>query len=280
MKKVTIDPNRLMVIGLLCGLAGSYAGVAKNVIADASGLVAGILAIPAIIWGADTVRRIASYGLGTGVPSIGNLSSSMGLLAALVGLVYQPALGALSALVAGLVYGYFVAKFKILGIPRLPKYAMELATAACLAIMCLASCAVGGYNPLPESGIWASQRSFEDVIRALFLMGFIAPIFWITSVAIFHPFNAGLGAGERQGRTLQIGVVTAGIALTLAGTVRAGYLTIFPPQSPASLAYAMAYCTIIAGAIVWIAGLAVLLNTARKEAASVLWTGLPLKPKK
>jgi len=157
---------------------------------------------------------------------------------------------------------------------------MELATAACLAIMCLASCAVGGYNPLPESGIWASQRSFEDVVRVLFLTGFIAPIFWITSVAIFHPFNAGLGAGERQGRTLQIGVVTAGIALTLAGTVRAGYLTIFPPQSATSLAYVVAYCTIIAGAIVWIAGLAVLLNTARKEAASVLWTGLPPKPKK
>jgi tetrahydromethanopterin S-methyltransferase subunit C len=278
MKKVTIDPNKLMMAGLLCGLAGSYIGVAKT---EVAGLLAGILAIPAIIWGADAVRRIASYGLGTGVPSIGNLSSSMGLLAALVGLVYQPALGALLAAIAGLVYGNFVAKFRILEIPRLPRYTMELATAACLAITCLVSCAVGGYDPL------APQSSFEYVVRALLLTGFIAPIYWLTSVAMFHPFNAGLGAGERQGRTLTIGVVTSGIALTLTGIVRAGYLaisasqpTMLAAQSFMPLTYAMAYCTIGVGALVWVTGLIALLSTARREAAIATWTGIPPKPKK
>jgi tetrahydromethanopterin S-methyltransferase subunit C len=33
MKKVTIDPNKLMMAGLLCGLAGSYIGVAKTEVA-------------------------------------------------------------------------------------------------------------------------------------------------------------------------------------------------------------------------------------------------------
>ena len=43
-------------------------------------------AICATIWGADAVRRVASYGLGTGVPSIGLLALGMGIVAALFGL--------------------------------------------------------------------------------------------------------------------------------------------------------------------------------------------------
>ncbi|MEM2621994.1 MAG: tetrahydromethanopterin S-methyltransferase subunit C, partial [Candidatus Nezhaarchaeales archaeon] len=148
-KKVTIDPTKLMIVGLACGLVGAYLGAIRS---EVAGLLAGILAVPVIVWGADTVRRIASYGLGTGVPSIGNLSSSMGLLAALVGLAYQPVIGVILAAVAGVVYGAFVARFKILEIPRLPRYTTELAMAASLALMCLASCVIGYYNPIPESG--------------------------------------------------------------------------------------------------------------------------------
>ncbi len=275
-KKVTIDPNKLMIMGLVCGLIGVYIGAIRSEIA---GLIAGILAVPVVIWGADAVRRIASYGLGTGVPSIGNLSSSMGMLAALVGLAYQPILGVLLAAIAGVIYGAFVAKFKILEIPRLPRYTTELAMAASLIIMCLTSCVIGYYNPIPESGFIAPTSNFKSIFEALFATGFIATIFWMTSVSMLHPFNAGLGVGERQGRTLQIGIVTGGMALTLAGIARAGYLIIFDAAT-SPLAYPLAYATIAAGAIVWIAGITVFLKTSAKEAASALWTGLPPKTKK
>lgn len=273
-KKVTINPTKLMIMGLVCGLIGAYTGVIRSEIA---GLLAGVLAVPVIVWGADTVRRIASYGLGTGVPSIGNLSSSMGLLAALVGLAYQPIIGAILAAVAGVVYGIFVAKFKILEIPRLPRYTTELAMAACLALMCLSSCVIGYYDPIPVSGFLAPTSNFENVFKALFLTGFIAVIFWITSVAMLHPFNAGLGVGERQGRTLKIAVVTGGMALTLAGIARLGYLTIFGASTMMQLY--IAYATLAVGVAVWVGGLVVFLRTAIREAASAMWTGMPSKKK-
>ncbi|MEM0083658.1 MAG: tetrahydromethanopterin S-methyltransferase subunit C [Candidatus Nezhaarchaeales archaeon] len=272
-KKITIDPTKLMIIGLACGLVGAYLGAIQS---EVAGLLAGILAVPVIVWGADTVRRIASYGLGTGVPSIGNLSSSMGLLAALVGLAYQPVIGAILAAVAGVVYGAFVARFKILEIPRLPRYTTELAMAASLALMCLASCVIGYYNPIPESGFLAPTSNFENVFKALFVTGFVAAIFWITSVAMLHPFNAGLGVGERQGRTLKIAVVTGGMALTLTGIARIGYLTIF---GATTIQLYIAYVTLAAGVAVWVGGLIIFLRTAIREAASAIWTGIPLKRK-
>ncbi|RLF17882.1 MAG: tetrahydromethanopterin S-methyltransferase subunit C [Thermoprotei archaeon] len=275
-KKVTIDPNKLMVVGIVCGLVGVYLGVIRS---EVAGLISGVLAVPVVIWGADAVRRIASYGLGTGVPSIGNLSSGMGVLAALVGLAYQPILGVVLAALAGVIYGVFVAKFKILEIPRLPRYTTELAMAACLIIMCLTSSVIGYYNPMPESGFIAPAENFENIFQALFATGFIAAIFWMTSVSILHPFNAGLGVGERQGRTLQIGIVTGGMALTLAGIARVGYLVMFSPET-SPMAFPLGYATIAAGAIVWIVGIVVLVRTASREAAAALWTGIPPKTKK
>ncbi|MEM0083010.1 MAG: tetrahydromethanopterin S-methyltransferase subunit C [Candidatus Nezhaarchaeales archaeon] len=272
-KKVTIDPTKLMIIGLACGLAGAYLGVIRS---EVAGLLSGILAVPVIVWGADTVRRIASYGLGTGVPSIGNLSSSMGLLAALVGLAYQPIIGAVLAALAGAVYGTFVARFKILEIPRLLRYTTELAMAACLALMCLASCVIGYYDPIPESGFLAPTSNFEGVFKALFLTGFVATIFWITSVAVLHPFNAGLGVGERQGRTLKIAIVTGGMALTLAGIAKVGYLAIF---GATATQFYIAYATLATGVAVWVGGLVIFLRTAIREAASAVWTGIPPKKK-
>ncbi|MEM2058410.1 MAG: tetrahydromethanopterin S-methyltransferase subunit C [Thermoproteota archaeon] len=275
-KRISINPNKLMVIGLICGLIGSYVGIVNN---DVAGVLAGVLAIPVIIWGADAVRRIASYGLGTGVPSIGNLSSGMGLLSALVGLAYQPILGVLLAAIAGAVYGIFVAKFKILEIPKLQRYTTELSMASSLILMCLVSCAIGYYDPLPAYGFAASTMNIERIFKTLFATGFVAPIFWITSVSILHPFNAGLGAGERQGRTLRIGIVTSGMALTLTGLVRAGYLAI-SGASTSSTSYYLSYITIAIGAIVWLCGLVTLIKTATKEAGGAMWTGIPQKVKK
>jgi tetrahydromethanopterin S-methyltransferase subunit C len=39
-----------------------------------------------VVWGAEAVRRVAKYGLGTGVPSIGQIAMGMGIIAAMFGL--------------------------------------------------------------------------------------------------------------------------------------------------------------------------------------------------
>ncbi len=81
--KLKYPPQTTIGLGIVGGLVGIYLGA---LISPLFSFFGGIGAICAAIWGADAVRRVASYGLGTGVPSIGLLALGMGVVAALFGL--------------------------------------------------------------------------------------------------------------------------------------------------------------------------------------------------
>ena len=72
-----------MGLGVIGGLIGIYVTPFNPVIGP---LLAALGAVCAIVWGADAIRRIASYGLGTGVPSIGYMSLAIGVIGATTGL--------------------------------------------------------------------------------------------------------------------------------------------------------------------------------------------------
>lgn len=256
--KASINPNYLAITAVVVSLTGICLGVPS---------LAALLAIPAIIWGADTVRRIASYGLGTGVPSIGNLSVSIGVLSSLIGLKYSPLLGALIATVTGFAFGVIISRLKILKIPRFPRLIAELALAGYLTLTCLIIGAAKA-DPLP---ILFNGMLGIDTIKALFWTGFIATIYWASTIAISHPFNAGLGADERQGRTLRIAIVTSGVAVFLSGIVRIGNAGILGKPWMVNEAVIM----VTAGGLIWIYGLVSLYNVCRGESASTIWTGIP-----
>src|SRR5512143_2161566 len=84
--KTKYPPQTVMGLGVVGGLIGVYAGGLLAPSIPALSFIGGLGAICAAIWGADAVRRVASYGLGTGVPSIGLLALGMGIVAALFGL--------------------------------------------------------------------------------------------------------------------------------------------------------------------------------------------------
>jgi tetrahydromethanopterin S-methyltransferase subunit C len=225
--------------------------------------------IPPIIWGADAVRRIASYGLGTGVPSIGNLATSMGVLTALVGFKFHPILGVAFAAIAGLIYGIIISRFRILEIPNFKRYIIELAVSSCLTLMCLTVIVAGGYS-------WQVGDYFtERLLPTIFATGFIIIAYWGTSVAVFHPFNASLGAGERQARTLRVAVILAGLNIVLAGIAMLGSLMMMSVAT-----YLDALAVIIIGVVVWGYGLYDFLKVCMREAAVTTWTGIPPKPKR
>jgi len=225
--------------------------------------------IATIVWGADTVRRIAGYGLGTGVPSIGNLATSMGILTALIGLKFQPVFGVAFAATAGLIYGTLISRFKILEIPHFKRYILELSVSSCLILMCLITVVAGGYS-------WLTGDYFsEKLLPSALATGLIIIVYWSTSMAIFHPFNACLGATERQGRTLQVAVVLAGIVIVLAGVARLGVTAMM-----ATGTYLDAITVIVIGIVVWVYGIYVFLKVSMKETAAVTWTGIPPKPKR
>jgi tetrahydromethanopterin S-methyltransferase subunit C len=254
-RKVTVEPKYLAIAGVASGIAGVYLGFL-------SPLIPAVLSILPIVWAADTVRRIAGYGIGTGVPSIGNLSIGMGVLAAIVGLRFEPAVGLAFAACFGYLYGIIIGKFKVLEIPVFTRCMTELPAGAALALMCLMSAVVGGY----------SRGFFEsNLIPNLFVTGFVAAIFWATSLAIAHPYNACLGPDERQGRTLKLAVGVAGIDITLAGLAALGVSQL----SPAIMSFPTALSMIIIGLIVWVGGYYVFVKTAMRESAVVAWTGYP-----
>ena len=66
-----ISPNNVLILGVVGGLAGIYLTTLNlSMHTTIFSFMGGIGAIFAAVWGADAVRRVCSYGLGTGVPCL------------------------------------------------------------------------------------------------------------------------------------------------------------------------------------------------------------------
>ena len=64
----SINGNHLLILGIVGGLLGIYLCNINGIIGP---VLAGLGTVCATVWGANAIRSVASYGLGTGVPSIG-----------------------------------------------------------------------------------------------------------------------------------------------------------------------------------------------------------------
>ena len=134
-----VDSMHLLILGIVGGLLCIYiSGFLGDVIGP---VIAGIGAVLAIIWGSDAIRRVASYGLGTGVPSIGYMSLSVGVIAALSGISLAAILkinlvGPIAAFVIAVIIGAVIALIatKIVGmkIPIMVQCTIEIAGASAL----------------------------------------------------------------------------------------------------------------------------------------------------
>ena len=163
-------------------------------------LLAAIGAVLAIVWGADAIRRVASYGLGTGVPSIGYMSLSVGVISALAGLslatilkigLLGPIAGFVIAVIIGAIIAIVATKIVGMKIPIMLQCTIEIAGAACLSILGFAVAIAGSYDMM---------AIYEHVVAT----GFIAVLFIMCTMAIQHPFNACLGPNEDQVRTTRL----------------------------------------------------------------------------
>ena len=107
-----VSSTHLLILGLVGGLLCIYlSGFLGETVGS---VIAGIGAVLAIIWGADAIRRVASYGLGTGVPSIGYMSLSVGVISACAGislaaLLKMNLLGPIAGLVIAVIIGAVIA---------------------------------------------------------------------------------------------------------------------------------------------------------------------------
>ena len=229
-----VSSTMLLALGIVGGLLGIYlSGFLGDVVGP---VVAGLGAVCAIVWGSDAIRRVASYGLGTGVPSIGYMSLSVGVISALAGLslagiLKMAILGPVASFVVAVVIGAIIAivATKIVGmkIPIMLQCTVEIAGAATLSIL-----------------------------------GFAVAIAGTCTMAIQHPFNACLGPNEDQVRTLKCAASTAFLSMTLTGlmsltTGGIGWFVVF-----------------IVGLIGWIVSFRAFVLASCNDAASTKWAGL------
>ena len=250
-----VSSTMLLALGIVGGLICIYLG---GFLGDYGSVVAGIGAVLAIVWGADAIRRVASYGLGTGVPSIGYMSLSVGVISSLAGIslatiLKMTILGPVAALVIAVIIGAIIAIIatKIVGmkIPIMLQCTIEIAGAACLSILAFSTAIAGSFEMMPI---------YEHVVAS----GFIAVLFIVCTMAIQHPFNACLGPNEDQVRTLKCGASTAFLTMIITGilAISAG-------------GYAW-FAILIVGLIGWYISFKMFVNASCEAAASVKWAGL------
>ena len=251
-----VSSTHLLILGIVGGLLCIYlSGFLGDILGP---LVAGIGAVLAIIWGADAIRRVASYGLGTGVPSIGYMSLSVGVISALAGLslatilkmnIAGPICGFIIAVIIGAIIAIVATKIVGMKIPIMLQCTIEIAGAAMLSILGFSVAIAGSYDMM---------AIYENVVAT----GFIAVLFIMCTMAIQHPFNACLGPNEDQVRTLKCAASTAFLSMTLTGlmsltTGGLGWFVVF-----------------IVGLIGWIISFRAFVIASCNDAASTKWAGL------
>jgi tetrahydromethanopterin S-methyltransferase subunit C len=249
-----IPQNKLIAFGAAGGLIAIYLSYFMVQFAGpAFSFIGALGAICAIVWGASAVRRVASYGLGTGVPSIGMLALGMGVVAAIFGLaiggIAGPVVAFITAMIIGLVIGALTNRIIGLGIPIMEQSTTEIAGAGTLAIIGLSTTMTGTFM-------------FDVVLTEIIATGYIALIFIIAGVAILHPFNANLGPDEKQDRTLSTGFEKGAIAMIMAGIV-----------SVVSTG-ASAAPTIVIGLAIWYVSFSQFKKYVVRDAYDVVGTGL------
>ena len=251
-----VSSTMLLALGIVGGLLCIYvSGFLGDVVGP---VIAGIGAVLAIIWGADAIRRVASYGLGTGVPSIGYMSLSVGVISALAGLslatklnihMLGPIAGFVVAVIIGAIIAIVATKIVGMKIPIMLQCTIEIAGAATLSILGFAVAIAGSYDMMVV---------YEHVVAT----GFIAVLFIMCTMAIQHPFNACLGPNEDQLRTLKCAASTAFLSMTLVGLMSVttgglGWFVVF-----------------IVGLIGWSVSFRAFVLASCNVAASTKWAGL------
>jgi tetrahydromethanopterin S-methyltransferase subunit C len=255
------DPKKLRMYGLVGSVVGIYLGSILNTAFDtnAFSFIGAIAAIFAVVMGANAVRRVCAYGIGTGVPSIGMLALGMGIIAVMFGLSVAESLGfgllgpIITVVYAG-VFGYIIGvianrviKFNI---PVMEEGNADLSMAGALAILGW-SFAISG------------TLGYADIVNDVLMTGYIAIIFIAGGLAILHPFNACLGPDEKQDRTLVNAVMCAGIAM-----ITTGIAALMTQGLGAGL------LQLVIGFAIWFYFFMMYYRLVKRDASAVVGTGL------
>ncbi|MDD4566992.1 MAG: tetrahydromethanopterin S-methyltransferase subunit C [Methanoculleus chikugoensis] len=205
-----IPHNRILIYGLVGSLVLIYLTYLNTYFqTEYFAFFGGLAAVAALIWGTDTIKHLCSYGLGTGVPSAGMIALGSGVIAALFGAttgIFAPIVTIIIAAIIGAVAGIMANHVVRMDIPVMIVSLIELAIVGAMTVLGLAAMACGTFEFLGMITGTVSFLGFTVQTYETSVIGgsIIAVIFMLGAIAIQHSFNACLGPGEQQDRTLML----------------------------------------------------------------------------
>jgi tetrahydromethanopterin S-methyltransferase subunit C len=256
-----LDPKKLRIYGLAGSVVGIYLGAILNSTLNTNvfSFIGAIAAIFAVLMGANSVRRVCAYGIGTGVPSIGMLALGMGIIAVMFGLSLAEAmnflmLGPIITLIYAGIFGYIIGvianKVIKFNIPIMEEGNADLSMAGAMAL-------------LGWSFAISSTLGYDAILKTVLDTGYIAIIFIAGGLAILHPFNANLGPDERQDRTLVNAIMCSGIAM-----ITTGIAALMTQGMAAGL------LQLVIGFAIWFYFFKMYYRLVKRDASAVVGTGL------
>ena len=205
-----IPHNTLMIYGIVGSLIGIYLTYLNTVTGtQLFSFFGGLGAIAALIWGSDTIKRLCSYGIGTGVPSAGMLAFGSGVIAMLLATKFgiaSPIVALVLGFVIGGILGYIANNILAMKIPVMIQSIAELAAVGALVMIGFSAMTTGSFtfSPLSMVQVTTLGGTVGSFGASLIGGGLLAAIFMLGSIALQHGFNACLGPSEKQDRTLML----------------------------------------------------------------------------
>jgi tetrahydromethanopterin S-methyltransferase subunit C len=227
--------DTIMVAGLLGSLVCLYIGAGINTTMGVqwASFFGGLAAVAAIVWGSNTIKGLCSYGIGTGVPSVGMISLGSGVIAMLMATRFSwylaPIVLVIVAVIIGAVIGYMANDVIMMKIPVMTRAMTEVAIVGGLMLMGLTLMTTGSYALLDISATKTSLLGLP--IAAGFSGSFIgasiiAVAFILGAIAVQHPFNACLGPSWKQDRMLMLAAECGFLSMLPVAFMSVAYLTL------------------------------------------------------
>jgi len=232
-----IAHNTLMIYGIVGSVVLIYLTYLNTLTGtQLFSFFGGLGAIAALIWGSSTIKRLCSYGIGTGVPSAGMIAFGSGVIAMLLATKFgiaSPIVALVLGFVIGAILGYIANNILAMKIPVMIQSIAELAAVGSMVMMGFSVMATGSFtfNFLSVTKVVAIVGENATVVGAntayvTSLLGgsLIAVIFMLGALAIQHGFNACLGPSEKQDRTLMLTAEVGFLSMVMVAILSYVYL--------------------------------------------------------
>lgn len=221
-----VPHNQILIYGLVGSLILiylTYLNSATNT--EYFAFFGGLASVAALVWGADTIKHLCSYGLGTGVPSAGMIALGSGVIAALFGAmtgIFAPIVAIIVAAIIGAVSGLLANHVVRMDIPVMIISLTELAVVGAITVLGLIAMVGGTFDFQNLFG--GGSASLGLVIGS----GVIALIFMLAAIAIQHAFNACLGPDEKQDRTLMLAAECGFLSMIPIAVISFAFIAFIP----------------------------------------------------